>query len=510
MNDAPHSAEPAVAPDSRRATRKRGRSAPDRGMSRRRAAAALANAWGHARESLWLIPAVCVVFAIACSIGLLEVDASVGAAGKQVFWLFDGNADGARTVLSVIAGSLVTVIAVAFSVTIVALQQAATQYTPRVLGKFTSDRGNQVVLGVYIATFCYALLILRRIRAEGSGRDAFIPSVSISMAMLLSLVSLFALIYFIHHLSESLQIGRLLGSVTSELDRELERLYPATLGRADSDPRSFEEYARESVAACVGHELTVCAIGAGHLRDLDLREIERAVEDVFEFVRIPVQIGDYVYVGDVLLRAFAKEPRDDHGDVLLSAFHIDRNRSPHQDPLFAIQQLVDIGLKALSPGINDATTAEQALDHLGSSLSLLAGRTIPSPERTAGGTKILAKAPAFADYIDAAFSQIQTAARGNFHVTRHLARVLEKLVAHAESDERRALLRCRLDEMLSSVDLTALSLGDRERLIREFGGLSGTVAEARGTQCCTNPAAGSDAGQGPHTHAARVAGWNRP
>lgn len=436
---------------------------------RRRVLGRISAAWDHARESLWFVPALCVFGAVALSTGLLALDRAILSGNHRIFWLFDGNAQGARTVLSVIASSLVTVIAVAFSVTIVALQQASTQFTPRVLRMFTSDRGNQVVLGIYVATFSYAILVLRRVRESAEGRPAFVPSLSISMGMLLSLASLFALIYFIHHLSESLQVGYLLSSVTGELERELERLFPERLGRGEPAPKSFEEYARENADACSGHELTMCSNEAGYLRALDLKELTRVARKHFRFLRVEVRIGEYLHRGQTVARGYSEVRRDGEvGETVVATFQIDRYRSPRQDPLFGIRQLVDVAMKSLSPGINDPTTAEQALDHLGRAITLLSGRAMPSALRVLDGTKVLVREPTYADYIDAAFAQIRAAACQDLHVTLHLVGTIQRVIEHTESDARKAPLYRELEQALATFDQTHLSSNERARLAREL------------------------------------------
>src|SRR5690606_6921401 len=144
--------------------------------------------------------------------------------GSRVPWLFGGTADAARGLLSTIAGSLITVATVAFSITIVAVQQAASQYSPRVLRTFTNDRGNQIVLGMFIATFTYALLVMRQVRTSGEGQGGFVPAMSITVAIVLSLGSLGLLIYFFHHSTELLRVEHILNAVRRETARELDRL----------------------------------------------------------------------------------------------------------------------------------------------------------------------------------------------------------------------------------------------------------------------------------------------
>lgn len=421
-------------------------------------------AWQRAHSSLWFIPSLLVLAALALSTVLLKVDAALGRFSEVSWWLFGGTAEGARTVLSVVAGSLITVVAVAFSMTMIALQQASTQFTPRVLRNFTRDRGNQVVLGVYIGTFTYALLVLRQVREESAIGGEFVPSLAISTGMLLALISLALLVYFIHHVSDSLQVSSLLSAIRRELDQELKQVFPDALGEAADDPRAYDALMRDTAGACLGHEVTVKSEEEGYLRRIDQEELDAAMKDSghVRLSRVSVCVGEYVQAGDVLLRAWCKEPADEAFVTRIRwAFQLDSERSIQQDPLFGIRQLVDISVKALSPGVNDPTTAEQAIDHLGGALALLVHRSMPASLRVLGESQILFRAPTFGDYLDAAFAQIRRAARTDMHVSLYMIAVLQKLMAQGTSPSRRAALSQQISEIVAGFQEKDLT--DRER-----------------------------------------------
>lgn len=367
--------------------------------------------------------------------------------------------------LSVIAGSLITVIAVAFSGTMIAIQQAATQYTPRVLRNFTKDRGNQWVLGMYIGTFAYALLVLRRVRGEDGNLGAIVPSLSISAAMLLALISLGFLIYFIHHMSEALQVSSLLSAIRQELNAEIARLHPPA-SEATQAPQGAA--GRDSEA--IGHEKAVRFEAEGYLRLIDHERLARAARDGVRLLEVEVGIGEYLRRGDVIVRAFTESPPgDDFVDDVRAAFQVDRDRSVQQDPLFGIRQMVDIAVKALSPGINDPTTAEQALDHLGSVINDLLTREVCSPVQIfAGPARISCKAPTFATYVEASFDQIRRAARSNLHVSLHLLAVLRSLLGRAPDEHHAVVLRNQLDQVIEGFDRDPLGRRDLALLARAW------------------------------------------
>ena len=163
--------------------------------------------WVRARDSLWLIPGALTLLAVLLALGLTEAERAglFGPLGLDPL-VFGGGAEGARGVLSAIAGGLITVTGVVFSVTIVALQLASSQFTPRVLRNFTADRVNQTVLGVFIATFTYALLVLRTIRSGDDAEPPFVPGLAVTLAVVLVLVSIGYLIFFINHSAHSIQV----------------------------------------------------------------------------------------------------------------------------------------------------------------------------------------------------------------------------------------------------------------------------------------------------------------
>ncbi len=422
----------------------------------------------RATSSLWLVPSVMVLGAIALSTGLLRLDEVLAESypGPQ-WWLFGGNAEGARTLLSVIAGSLITVISVAFSVTMIAIQQASTQYTPRVLRNYTKDRGNQLVLGTYIATFTYALLVLREVRASGPGGNGFVPTWSILGAMILALVSLGALIYFMHHVSESIQVSYVLGVIRAEADDRIEHMFPETLSEEEADPEALSALAERERTARGPEALAVRSGQEGYLRRIDDADLREACEG-FEAVVVPVGVGQRLQRDTVIARVWGRAGAgDEAAERLRLAFQVDRDRSMDQDMLYGVRQMVDIAVKALSPGINDPTTAEQALEEIVGAVSLLTHRGMPNPARRLGErTSFLFQVPTFAVIVDESFSQIRRAARAHLHVTMVFLAGLRVLLEHAGEGARREPLRWQVDQVLAGLPGAGFTPADEETVRR--------------------------------------------
>ena len=430
----------------------------------------LQNLWENVRSSLWFIPTLLVALAILGSLLLIELDVVLAQRRSLLIpWLFSGTADAARTLLSVVAGSLITVISIAISLTIVALVQASAQFTPRILRQFTASRANQVVLGTYTATFVYALLVLRTVRSAEEGDAPFVPALSVTTAVLLALLCLALLIYFIHHMSQSLQVSVIIDEVRQELLTQIDKLYPQALGREVPDPP-----APATLREALQHNdqpVVVRSEKAGFVRHIDEQTLLSISLASTQWLSIRPQIGEFVASGSILVELDQVEGAlDAVSEQIRRAFVIDRERTITQDPLFGIRQLVDIGLKALSPGINDMTTAEYVLYHLDDAIGRLAGRTFPSPVRTtdSGCTQIIVNRPTWDQVVDAAFSQIREAAADDVHVTQTLLQVLYDLAQRLPPGPRTHAIQQQLVEIRYNIAQNAWSPNAKAHLLQKI------------------------------------------
>jgi len=416
--------------------------------------ARLQNTWENSKASLWFIPTLFVVAALVVSSFLIELDGvlQVRRSGL-VRWLVSGTPDAARGVLAVIAGSLITAISIAYSISIVAIQQTSAQFSPRVLRTFTADRGNQRVLGAYIGTFIYALLVMRQIREAVDDAASFVPALSLITALIFALSCLGLLIYFIHHISQLLQVSVIIDHVHRDLIQEIERLYPAGVkwGLIDVEPSAgrSEPFVREATPQYLR------STREGFLRSIDDQTLVEGSDGSAAWVWVKPQVGDYIPSHGVLAVIAPEAALDeDQLDQLREAFVLDIERTMHQDPLFGIRQLVDIGLKALSPAINDPTTAEYCLSHLGDALSRLGQRAFPSNERVGvrGETRYVFSRPTWEDFVEAAFAQIRHQAADNLHVTAYLVRVLQAVASCLPPGDRAAAIQRELDGIRYGLD----------------------------------------------------------
>jgi uncharacterized membrane protein len=342
--------------------------------------------WNEVRDSLWFLPAVLTLAGAALAVLMVGLDQrDVLPVEAAPLWLMTGSSDGARGVLSAIASGIITVTGVVFSVTIVALQLASTQYTPRVLRNFTADRASQMVLGVFIGTFTYSLLVLRVVRGEEptalENGEYFIPHLSIVVAVVLALVSIGFLIFFINHLARSIQASVLIARVTEETLRTMERLLPARFGEAaDDDVASATPAAQGTI---------ITANSSGYVQAIDHDAVSKILEDGGVTVRLERQVGEFLLPGAAVATVWPAMPTDHEDSPVVrnvrAAYLMGSERTPYMDLEHGVIELADIAVKALSPGINDPTTAVLCVDRLSELLLAFARHEPPGRVRRHNG-----------------------------------------------------------------------------------------------------------------------------
>ncbi len=387
--------------------------------------------WSRLLDSLWFVPATIVLLAVALAVGMVElstlVDRETLARWPRVF---GAGADGSRSMLSGIATSMITVAGVTFSITMVAVTQASTQYTPRILRNFMRDRANQVVLGSFVGIFAYCIVVLRTIR--GGSEGAFVPSLAVLGGVLLAIAGIAVLIFFVHHIASTLEASEIIARVTHDTLDAVDRLFPDPLDADHPPPRAPEmapRVARRPVTSDV----------LGYVESIDLRRLVQAARDCGVVIRLEHTVGDFVAGGRprAWVAPDGRPAREGHPDDSLAEaaravereFVVGNYRIIDRDPAFGIRQLVDIALKALSPGINDTTTAVTCVHYLGAIVQRLACRRIDTVHRDEDGVaRVLAPEPTFETLLGAAYDEIRRNATGNVSV---LAAQLEALAAAA-------------------------------------------------------------------------------
>ena len=415
--------------------------------------------WIEVRSSLWFVPGLLVLAAIGLALILVEVDVAFAGELRSQRWqpLLNAGAEGARGMLAAIAGSMITVAGVAFSITIVTLSLASTQYTPRILRNFMRDRANQFVLGIFVAVFTFCLLVMRTIRG-GSEEDGggFVPLLSVAVGMLMALVSIGCLIFFIHHIATSIQASTILKSVTAETCVAIENLFPEDLGKGEAEA--------EADLLEASQWFPVHAESDGYLQHIDAKGLLRFAEKHGLVVRLDCSPGDFVHHHGTLVSC-DRELGDEERGTLCALFVVGDFRTVEQDAGFGIRQIVDIGMKALSPGVNDTSTAVSCLDYLSTILSRLARRRIGSAFREeAGKLRVIAPTPRFADFAAKAFNEIRLSAEQNVTIMLQMLCVIQRIAAATGSSARHGCLLQHAALVAELADRSVTAPYDRERL----------------------------------------------
>jgi uncharacterized membrane protein len=309
-----------------------------------------------------------------------------------------------------------------------------------VLRNFMADRVTQVTLGIMVGVFAYCLVVLRTIR--GGDEGAFVPSLAALGAVVFAFVAIGILIYFIHHIASSIQASHILAAVTAETLSAIDHLFPEPVGEG-LDGISCPE--AEALSASVWG--TVVAGRTGYLQRVDSDRLIKFACEHGRVLRMECGIGDFVIRDTPLLSVTAgKALEDSDKKHLNSLFTISRRRTVEQDAGFGIRQIVDVALKALSPGVNDTTTAVMCVDYLTAILVRLAGRQMESPCRMAGDQlRVIARAPSFASLTNEALDQIRQNAVGNTAVLHRLLRCLEVVAGVTDQPARRRVLTRQLE-----------------------------------------------------------------
>ncbi len=401
------------------------------------------------RSSYWFIPALMALAAFALAIGLVALDDVLGDEWIENIPLFSGSRpDGARAILTAIGGSMIGVAGTVFSVTMVAVVYASGQYGPRLLTHFLTDRGNQFTLGTFTATFVYSIMVLRTIRSAGEDGSTFVPNFALLVCILLALCSIGVLIFFIHHVPTRIHISNVIAGIGRSLIDALGTRYPAYIGeparRAEPDtvpgwqlPNCFRDDADQNEAEADYAEVESNVIGYVQFLNSTTLMTTAAAHDLV--VRLNIRPGTYVFPGMIVFDVWPAERLDDLArDALLASIATGARRTPTDDMLFLIDELVEIVARALSPGVNDPSTANTCFDWMAAVLAELAVLETPDPLRVDadGKLRVVVSPPSFADFLRLTFGAVRDYAASDKSASRHFLYALGLVARRCEKQSR--------------------------------------------------------------------------
>ena len=386
--------------------------------------------WETLSVSFWFLPSIIISIGIGLAFLFVRLDAQYNISFPGFLGLFtSGEAEGARAVLSAIASSMMTIAGVIFSITIVTLVLASSQMGPRVLRNFIKSKLNQVVLGSYVASFIYCLLVLRVV--TGTNGYAFVPTISLAFAIIQAIANILLLIFFINHVSNSIQADNVVGDLSQELHHKIKVLFPEEIGKEKKEYRKSDALGDIDQ---VKYQLTeiLPARTSNYLESIDQEKI-LAIAVKFDLIlKLDYRPGHFVIKGCNFITVHSKLPLEEStGEAIYTCFNFSRRRSPTQDAEFVISQIVEVAVRALSPSLNDPFTVITCVDKLGAALCSLIAKEFPSSYRLdeQGNLRIIASAPAFEGMVDAAFNQIRQYGKASADI---LIRLMETFAAMAE------------------------------------------------------------------------------
>ena len=404
-------------------------------------------AWEYLRGALWALPTLSVLLALVLGSVLSSIDVSASSP-----LVFQGTPDDARTLLIAITSTMATVIALVLGLTVVALQLASTQFSPRLLRNFLRDRLNQIVLSVFVATFTYSAAGLYTVGVESGQRVDEYPRLAVSGALVLLFLSLVMLVFFVHHLMHSIQIDEVMRSVERSTLRVLAHDLPT------------DGITAESVVP-PDHAVEVPAHRSGWVQTVHPEVLLRPARAAGGVVACTTMVGEYVVAGTPLLRIWdgIPDPEQFHA-VLRYAVRIGFERTAEQDVAFGVRQLADIAVKALSPAINDPYTAIQSLEHIGVVLASLAprplgGQLLCDPD---GSPRVWMPGRDLRYYLDLATGQIRRYGASEPRVALALIRVLRTTARFCRDDSGRSLVAEQIRLVLEAAELGIRQQDDLE------------------------------------------------
>lgn len=362
--------------------------------------------------TFWFLPVVILISSVYLSVGLVYLDSLISISNEGwIRYFLVNSSDSARSILSTISGAMIGVAGTVFSVTLVALTLASSQFGPRLIKNFMYVKLNQVVLGSYISTYLYCLLVLNSVRQ--SDDYSFIPSISILVAILAAIANIILLILFIHQIAISIQADKVIADISSFIFKQVETLVPEKIG----DEKENEDTIDPSVAISrYRKHLSIKSPKNGYIEYIDSEALIEEATKHDALFKLNYRTGSYLVKGqEIGLLYLNTDMEEDPIDDFLNQFVIGKTKTSQQDLEYSIDQMVEIAVRALSPGVNDPFTAIACIDNLSATMSYLAQAKFPSKYRydEAGILRIIANTFDFDGLLDASFNQIRQYSGGS-------------------------------------------------------------------------------------------------
>ncbi|MGP0101539.1 MAG: DUF2254 domain-containing protein [Solirubrobacteraceae bacterium] len=437
----------------------------------------LPSAWRREalRTNLWLVPTLEIAFAVALFAGTYALDRAAYDGSVQLpSFLISGTADAARQILTAIAAAVITVVTLVFSITIVTLTLASTQFGPRMLRNFIRDRITQFTLGSFVATFVYAVLALGAIGSGGHGD--FVPHLSVTVTMALVVLDVAVLVLFIDHIAKSIQLPQVIASIARDLSQAIEaEVAPPAPGGPKAGPSLSEMLVRLDEDSGV-----VRAPSSGYLQYVGMSTLIDIASRGHAVIRLLRRPGHFVVEGEPLANVWPASAAPGVARALGGAHATGPHRTLTQDLSFAVDQLVEIAIRALSPAVNDTFTALACIDWLGDGLGKMADRWQPATVHrdAAGHVRVITVTVNFDRLLERAHDKIRQASRGMPAVMIRQLDGLTKVMAYTTSPRQRELVLAQAEMIMRACEESVPEQSDRADVRRRYDAVLGSVSSS--------------------------------
>ncbi len=404
------------------------------------------------RATYWFLPSLMSIAAVLLAFGAIGLDRSLSLeVFRRLGFDYFNEPSGASAMVSPLASSMITVAGTTFSITLAVLSLTSSQFGPRLLNNFMRDTGNQVVLGTFVSTYLYCLFVLRAIREGGSqSNEAFIPHLAVLLSLFFAVASLGVFIYFIHHTAESIQASSIISRIAGELEGMILKLYPEREEATPRPPLSPAIFNPERAEV-----LTLTPQTSAYVQSVQEEELLAFATHhgvTLKSLHVP---GTVLLTGQPALLLWpAGGLGEKASEKVASFFELGPRRTPERDLDFLFDQLSEMGLRALSPGVNDPVTAVRCIDRIAQGFNLLATRAEPETERydDKGTLRLLLPRLELGQLVGETLGEMRRFSQDSVLVSQHLLRTIGTLLTHTRHEGLEQALRREADLILKGAE----------------------------------------------------------
>ena len=416
--------------------------------------------------SFWFIPILMLLITIGSAVGLIYLDSRIQFSNDGVLrYLLPASVDSARSILTIIAAAMMGVAGTVFSITLVVLTLASSQLGTRLVRNFMYDKLNQVVLGSYVSSFVYCLIILSSMKENDSFQ--FVPAISVLVALVSAIAGIILLIVFIHHVSMSIQSDKVISDISEAMSKSIQKLFPKGIGQAEEKQAPDIDSLHLKYALL----LEVRCKKSGYLQSIDGQGLINIAQDIDGIIILKHRPGDFLVQEMVLCEVLCNEEYDKEVyEKIQDDFIIGKVRTPLQDAEFSIHQMVEVAARALSPGVNDPYTAIACIDNLTSVMCYLAGVEFPSAYRfdTKDKLRVITDNHTFSGMLNAAFNQIRQYGKGSPSVMIRLMEAMNIINTFAKNKNQQELIFQHAKMIMNAANETFSEKGDLKDIKERF------------------------------------------